>query len=69
MSITIPAPALPTTDAEAIAFALDRLEPFQTAEFLTEWREGKDLQPWADAWVRDQKAAQGDWSDYDQQYA
>lgn len=69
MTSTILAPTLPTTDAEAIAFALDLLQPYELAEFLTEWREGKDLQPWADAWVRDQKAAQGDWSNHDQQAA
>lgn len=33
---------------EAIDFALDNLEDFETHAFLSEWREGKDLQPWRD---------------------
>jgi hypothetical protein len=27
----------------AIAFALDRLEPFEVTMFLRDWREGTDL--------------------------
>lgn len=46
----------PTAD-EAIAFALDHLEPFEVADFLSEWREGKDLGPWLAALYEDQKAA------------
>lgn len=30
----------------AIAFALDRLEPFEVTMFLRDWREGKNLEPW-----------------------
>lgn len=49
----------PTTDAEAIAFALDNLEPFEVAEFLTEWRDRKPLTPWLDA-LRDRLDATPD---------
>ncbi|MDQ0511668.1 hypothetical protein [Ancylobacter amanitiformis] len=37
---------LPTTDAQAIAFALDHLEPYEVPEFLKDWRDGKSLRPW-----------------------
>lgn len=46
MSITTKTPTLPTTDAEAIAFALDHLEPWEVAMFLADWREKKDMTPW-----------------------
>lgn len=39
-------PALPKTDAEAIAFALDHLHDHERTEFLQEWRAGKDVS-WA----------------------
>ncbi|WP_192856827.1 hypothetical protein [Manganibacter manganicus] len=50
-------PSLPNTDAEAITFALDRLEPFEVADFLSDYRDGKDLTPWLDAWHQDRRAA------------
>ncbi|MGO4841561.1 hypothetical protein AB4144_55810 [Rhizobiaceae sp. 2RAB30] len=46
-----------TADA-AITFALDNLEPFEVSEFLRDWREGKDLTPWLNAWEQDQQTAQ-----------
>jgi hypothetical protein len=48
---------LPTTDAEAIAFALDHLEPFEVADFLSDHRDGKDLKPWLDAYHQDRQGA------------
>jgi len=39
-------PVLPETDAEAIAFALDRLHDHERIEFLEDWRAGRDVQ-WA----------------------
>lgn len=63
------APTIPTTAAEAIAFALDHLEPFEVTDFLTDWREGKDLMSWLDALHVDDKAGQGDWSGHDCQAA
>ena len=57
---TIPSPVagrLPTTPAEAINFALDHLEPFEVSEFLSEWREGKDLKPWLAALRADREGA------------
>lgn len=48
--------ALETRTAEAaITFALDNLEPFEVPGFLSDWREGKDLGPWLDAWKQDQQ--------------
>lgn len=47
---------LPTTAAEAIAFALDHLPSYETTEFLADWREGKNLQPWLDALKADRTA-------------
>lgn len=44
--MTTNTPTIPANDAEAIAFALDHLEPFEVAEFLKDWREGRDLKPW-----------------------
>ncbi|MCV0380542.1 hypothetical protein [Nitratireductor sp.] len=41
----------------AINFALDRLQDWETKEFLKEWRQGKDLTPWIDAWREDQEDA------------
>jgi hypothetical protein len=37
-------PALPTTDAEAIAFALDHLDHgLESTDFLRDWRERRAL--------------------------
>lgn len=45
MTVTTTAPTIPTTHAEAISFALDHLVPFEVADFLTDWRGGKDGKP------------------------
>lgn len=50
-------PSLPTSAAEAIAFALDHVEPFEATDFLSDWRNGKDLRPWLDAILQDRQAA------------
>jgi hypothetical protein len=50
-------PTIPITDAEAIAFALDHLEPFEVRDFLSDWRNGNDLTPWLEAWHQDRQAA------------
>ena len=50
-------PALPSTDADAIAFALDHLEAFEATDFLSDYRDGKDLAPWLDAYHQDRQAA------------
>ncbi|QIS94678.1 hypothetical protein FQ775_24115 [Nitratireductor mangrovi] len=55
MTITAIAPTVPTTDAEAIAFALDHLDAFEVADFLADWCEGKDPKPWLDAWHQDRQ--------------
>ncbi|WP_165349914.1 hypothetical protein [Mesorhizobium sp. M3A.F.Ca.ET.080.04.2.1] len=41
----------------AIVFALDRLQDWEVAEFLREWREGKPLGPWLAALEQDQQMA------------
>lgn len=40
------APALPTNDAEAIDFALQRVEGWEVATFLADWREGRNMAVW-----------------------
>jgi hypothetical protein len=55
--MNIATPALPTSAAEAITFALDHVEPFEAADFLSDWREGKDLRPWLHAILQDGQAA------------
>ena len=39
-------PVLPTTDAKAIAFAMDHLHDHERIEFLQDWRAGRDVK-WA----------------------
>lgn len=58
MTVSTPTTALtlPTTDAEAIVFALDNLQPWEVAAFLGEWREGKNLQSWLEALEEDRAA-------------
>ncbi len=56
--ITCPVVASDLKDAAAaISFALDYLQPHEPFEFLNEWREGKDLAPWIEAWEYDQEEA------------
>lgn len=55
--MNIATPALPTFAAEAIAFALDHVAPFEVRDFLSDWRDGKDLRPWLDAILQDRQAA------------
>lgn len=54
-----------TNPEAAIAFALDHLEAFEVAEFLSERREGKSLLPWIETWQARRKVANGDWSGFD----
>ncbi|QND25792.1 hypothetical protein HB773_04575 [Sinorhizobium meliloti] len=41
----------------AMGFGLEHLEPFEMYDFIRDWKEGKDLTPWLEAWRRSQKAA------------
>jgi hypothetical protein len=55
-------PSLPTSDAEAIDLVLSGVvEPFEAFEFLSDYREGKDLTPWMEARVTDRMASMGNW--------
>lgn len=38
--------SLPTTDAEAIDFALRHVEGWEVATFLADWREGRNMAAW-----------------------
>ncbi|WP_266033715.1 hypothetical protein [Brucella intermedia] len=43
----------------AIIFAVDHLEPWETATFLREWKEGKDMTGWLHE-VRERQITLGD---------
>ncbi|PBB39575.1 MAG: hypothetical protein E5V67_24220 [Mesorhizobium sp.] len=47
----------------AIQFALRALQPFEIADFLKQWAEGRDLKPWLDALHHDQDMAGEDMPD------
>lgn len=47
----------------AIQFALRALQPFEVADFLRDWANGRDLKPWLDALHHDQDMAGGEMPD------
>lgn len=50
------APAMPQTDRDAIAFALNHIDPLQIPDFLRDWMDGESLDGWLNP-DRDESAA------------
>nr|WP_295467351.1 hypothetical protein [Mesorhizobium sp.] len=59
---TLTIPATPTTAEEAIAFALDYLEPFEVADFLSDWRAARSLSGWSAGVAEEMAASGGTWT-------